>query len=173
MRDVGGKIVVVLIVLLQYVLCRFEDTHVSVCHHLVLHNVAKKHRVSFAHRCSGRRVQRDEWILSIAETFPRGEKMKRIAFVGLLIVMTTGCGRGWLPTYWNGAPCNGCSLPAPIHTNNGCNSCADGAVNLGYAPYEGEVIGTGVDGYYDGQVISERVVPNNIQPLSAGSGTRS
>lgn len=172
MRGVGGNLGIVLRVLLQYVLYRCEDIRVSDFQQGLLHYVAKKHHVSFAHHWTDRRVQRDEWILSIAETFPRGEKMKRIAVIGLLLAMTTGCGRGWLPTYWNGAPCDGCSLPAPIHTEPACGTCRNDSVSLGYTPYEGQVIGSGVDGYYDGQVISENVIPGSMDIAPIGSGTR-
>ncbi len=69
--------------------------------------------------------------------------MKKLLLVGLLLSMSTGCGRGWLPCLYRGAPCNGnCIGAAPALPH--CEHCGVGA---GYATYDGEV--------YGGEIVSD------------------
>lgn len=80
--------------------------------------------------------------------------MKRILFLGLVCVLSAGCGRGWLPLF-RGAPCRGCaatSLPAPPQNTTNCVGCG---TQSGYAPYENEIVydsGAIVDDYYNNGV---------------------
>lgn len=80
--------------------------------------------------------------------------MKKLALLGVLIVMSSGCGRGWLPMF-RGAPCNGNNcLPAPMAAN--CNGCSP--ATMGYGGYENEFSGGTYygdeGGYYDGGIIN-------------------
>lgn len=78
--------------------------------------------------------------------------MRKIALLGLFVVLTTGCGRGWLPIF-RGAPCqSGCGLPA-AGSLPGCNNC--GGATAGYGSYDGSE-------YYSGDVLGDGTV--------AGSG---
>ena len=75
--------------------------------------------------------------------------MRKIALLGLLVVLGAGCGRGWLPLF-RGAPCNSCAhanpaMPAPAP---GCAPCGS---RSGYGAYEGDV--AGVEGYYGAGVV--------------------
>lgn len=108
--------------------------------------------------------------------------MKRIALLGLLLLLSSGCGRGWLPTL-RGAACRGGCLtaaPAPLAANTGCADCANG-YGAAYNNYDsGEIIGNtviGDTGYYgsaidgyngaivDGQIIgSGTMVAPSITP---------
>lgn len=97
--------------------------------------------------------------------------MKRIALLGLLLLLSSGCGRGWLPTR-RGAACNGsCLTSAPIPASAGCNDCVTG-YGAGYSGYDsGEIIGDSgyygstVTGGYDGQIInSGTMVPPSMAP---------
>lgn len=76
--------------------------------------------------------------------------MSKFVWIGLLCVLASGCGRGWLPIF-RGAPCNrpACGLTAPAGYDSGCVGCGQAA---GFGGYElgGESLG---DGYYDGGVI--------------------
>ena len=57
--------------------------------------------------------------------------MKKLVVLGLLLAASTGCGRGWFPHLFRGAPCNGlCSAQAPT-LHNDCEGCANGYA--GYA----------------------------------------
>ncbi|MFO1064366.1 MAG: hypothetical protein U0892_10930 [Pirellulales bacterium] len=64
--------------------------------------------------------------------------MRKLLFVGLLLSAVSGCGRGWFPHLFHGAPCGSGLCSAPIDTCNGCNT-------HGYESYgdEGTVIGNG------------------------------
>ena len=120
-------------------------------------NVAKNHHVSFAHRLPCRRFLRvklepDDCV----EIMPEVNEMKKLAVLGMLVVLTTGCGRGWLPIF-RGAPCGtaGCvgaahTLPPSIHGD--CSDC--GTNSVGYESYPGEVI----SGVYDGAVIGGGII---------------
>ncbi|MEZ6134729.1 MAG: hypothetical protein R3C53_07455 [Pirellulaceae bacterium] len=84
--------------------------------------------------------------------------MKRIALLGLLLTLSVGCGKGWLPSL-RGASCRGgclsapAALPAPKHSSD-CATCVDGGYASGYSNYtdRGEVIAD--TGYYGSGVIS-------------------
>ena len=89
--------------------------------------------------------------------------MRKIALVGMFVVLGAGCGRGWLPLF-HGAPCRGCGVPSvvapPLDTSAGCSGCA-GSVTSSYGGYDGEVIGESVigdSGYYGSQVLGESVI---------------
>ncbi len=75
--------------------------------------------------------------------------MKKLVVLGLLLAMSTGCGRGWFPHLFRGAPCNGlCSAPA-APAFDACENCG----SAGYAGYEGE-----------GYVGSELAGPMSVGP---------
>lgn len=76
--------------------------------------------------------------------------MKKLIVLGLLLAASTGCGRGWFPHLFRGAPCNGlCSTAAPT-LHNDCEGCSSG-----YAGYDdGAVVNGGVEmGGYDQGII--------------------
>ncbi|MCA9129720.1 MAG: hypothetical protein KDB22_21690 [Planctomycetales bacterium] len=69
--------------------------------------------------------------------------MKKIALFGLVCVLSSGCGRGWLPLH-RGAPCHhGCPAPAVAAPAANCAGCG---TSTGYAPYDGEIVGSSVIG---------------------------
>lgn len=73
--------------------------------------------------------------------------MKKLLLLGLLLSLSTGCGRGWLPGLFRGASCgNGGCIGAAPALPQGCTTCVGGNA-AGYGSYEGEVPG--------GQIISD------------------
>lgn len=74
--------------------------------------------------------------------------MKKLLLIGLLLSLSTGCGRGWLPGLFRGASCGnaGCLGAAPAGPQ-GCTTCVGGN-SAGYGGYEGELSG--------GEIISDR-----------------
>jgi len=57
--------------------------------------------------------------------------MKKLLMLGLLVSVSTGCGRGFFPHLFRGAPCGGlCSTAAP-QGDAGCANCA----SSGYENY--------------------------------------
>lgn len=91
--------------------------------------------------------------------------MKKLLGLGLLLVLSTGCGHRLLPGIFRGGRCNGCgmgglgaSLPAePVAAGGECTNCSDATV--GYGSYEGSA----VEGdYYSGGVINENVISDNV-----------
>ncbi len=90
--------------------------------------------------------------------------MKKLAVLGLLVVLSSGCGRGWLPLY-RGAPCGDtCGANVlPAQPAAGCAGCESG-YGTSYSAYEGEVIGS--SGYYGSSVIGE----GYIAPSISGTG---
>jgi hypothetical protein len=80
--------------------------------------------------------------------------MRKIALLGLVLLLSNGCGRGhgWLP-FFRGARCNtNCGMPGtapalPASYETGCTNCTTGA---GYGSYEG----FSGDTYYGGGVIT-------------------
>ena len=95
--------------------------------------------------------------------------MKKIALIGLVVLLSSGCCRGWLPIF-RGAPCgSNCGLTGaaptlPVAHGSGCGDCPTGASygnyetplagsGAGYESYPGEIIG-GTD-YYGGNVINQ------------------
>ena len=88
--------------------------------------------------------------------------MKKLAVLGLLVVLSTGCGRGWLPLF-RGAPCGDtCGASLPAQPAAGCVGCEPG-YGTGYSGYEGEVVGN--SGYYSGPVIGD----SYLAPSPSGS----
>lgn len=75
-----------------------------------------------------------EMILPFDQLMHTGEKiMKKLFVLGLLLAMSTGCGRNWFPHLFRGAPCTGlCSRLAPPPAEPGCTNC-NGA---GYESYD-------------------------------------
>lgn len=104
--------------------------------------------------------------------------MKKLGLIGLVLVTTVGCGRGWFPYRpFRGAPCNGPCISAGNHVSNhvGCDNCT------GYSGYEGEQVVGDVNGteypasgYYENAVPSYNVAPpaGSQQPITAIPGTR-
>ena len=100
--------------------------------------------------------------------------MRKLVLIGLLVSMSTGCGRCWLPLF-RGAPCrDNCPLPAAPIADAGCNGC--NSTVSAYPSYEGEVYGSGVVGgeiisggiigepYYGGEVYGGSVAPTLSSP---------
>lgn len=81
--------------------------------------------------------------------------MKKLLCIALLLSLSTGCGRGWLPCLFRGAPCHGtsCLSAAPALPE----SCVNCSTSAGYAPYDGEIVSDGVidNGYYGSGVINQ------------------
>jgi hypothetical protein len=79
--------------------------------------------------------------------------MKKLLVLGLLLAMSTGCGRGW--HIFRGARCNGlCSTQAPAMQNN-CENCGP----AGYESY-----GAG-DGYMGGDAIGSAPIGQTYETL--------
>ena len=77
--------------------------------------------------------------------------MRKFVLLGLLVALSTGCGRGWLPLF-RGAPCYGTcgvpALPAALNTEAGCAGC--GSTAASYGSYESEVPS---GSYYGGETV--------------------
>ncbi len=86
--------------------------------------------------------------------------MRKLIVLGLVLAASTGCGRGWFPHLFRGAPCNGlCSTPAPT-LHNDCEGC-----NSGYAAYDdGAIVGGIETGGYDPAAIGSGL-PQNMTPI--------
>lgn len=71
--------------------------------------------------------------------------MKKLLVLGLLLAMSSGCGRGWFPFFRNGAPCNNglCSVPT-MPQGGACEGCTSGAgyESYGDGGFVGESIGS-------------------------------
>lgn len=97
--------------------------------------------------------------LPFSRTLHTGEwKMRKLIVLGLLLAASTGCGRGWFPHLFRGAPCNGlCSTAAPTPTlHNDCEGCSSGYAGYGDG---GTVIGDGMEiGGYEGAIGSGTVI---------------
>jgi hypothetical protein len=67
--------------------------------------------------------------------------MKKIVLLGLLLSLSTGCGRGWMPCLSRGAQCGnaGC-IGAPPALPQGCTTGCAGGNAAGYASYDGEIV---------------------------------
>ncbi len=89
--------------------------------------------------------------------------MKKLAVLGLLVVLSSGCGRGWLPLF-RGAPCGDtCGANVlPAQPAGGCVGCESG-YGAGYSAYEGETIGS--SGYYGSSVVGD----GYISPAPSGT----
>ena len=88
--------------------------------------------------------------------FDTGEKeMRKLVLIGLMLSLSTGCGRGWLPMFNRGAACNGnsCLGAAPALPPANCEGCGVGTA--GYGSYEGEIISS----YGGGEVIGSYAAP--------------
>ncbi|MCC6507942.1 MAG: hypothetical protein IT423_02465 [Pirellulaceae bacterium] len=80
--------------------------------------------------------------------------MKKLFVLGMLLAMSTGCGRGWFPHLFRGAPCNGlCSAPAPT-LQGGCENCPTAS---GYGAYDEGMAHAG-ETYIDNGVIGSAPV---------------
>ncbi len=93
--------------------------------------------------------------------------MRKLVVLGLLLAASTGCGRGWFPHLFRGAPCNGlCSTPAPA-LNNDCEGCASG-YSAGYENYsDGAVINGGMEvGGYETAIGSAPIISQPMTPLA-------
>ncbi len=103
------------------------------------------------------------------QEFATGEsKMKKLLLVGLLLSLSTGCGRGWLPCLFRGASCgNGSCIGAAPALPQGCNACVGGN-NAGYGSYDDDAIGG--DYYGGGTIVGDSYVGGQVVP-NYGSGT--
>jgi hypothetical protein len=96
--------------------------------------------------------------------------MKKIVLLGLLLSLSTGCGRGWLPCLFRGAPCGnaGC-IGAPPALPQGCTTCVGGNA-AGYGDYagEGEIVS---DSYYgaNNYIPTESYVGEGPAPIGSGA----
>ncbi len=107
--------------------------------------------------------------LPVAKNLPQGKEiMKKILLLGLLLSLSTGCGRGWLPCLSRGAPCGngGCMGAAPA-LPHGCTTCVGGNA-AGYGGYGDEIVG---DSYYGGNsyAAGETYVGEGVAPSLGGS----
>ena len=95
-------------------------------------------------------------------------KMKKLLLIGLLLSLSTGCGRGWLPCLFRGASCgNGSCIGAAPALPHGCSTCV-GGTSAGYGDYEGEVAG---GEYFGGEtIVGDSYAGGQIVP-NYGSGT--
>lgn len=89
--------------------------------------------------------------------------MKKLLVLGMLLALSTGCGRTWSRHFNRGASCNGlCSTQAPA-MHNGCEGCG----TAGYESY-----GAG-DGYIGGDTIGSAPIGptyESVAPMSAIPG---
>ena len=88
--------------------------------------------------------------------------MKKLLVLGLLLAMSSGCGRGWFPFFRNGAQCNSglCSAPA-LPQSAGCEGCN----SAGYESYgDGAVVGESIGGAPIGPTYLD-VPPASMAPL--------
>ncbi len=96
--------------------------------------------------------------------------MRKLVVLGLLLAASTGCGRGWFPHLFRGAPCNGlCSSAAPTpHIAQRLRSCS-----AGYAGYgeDGVVVGSGMEiGGYENVIGSGTAIGNpGMSGIPSGS----
>jgi hypothetical protein len=68
--------------------------------------------------------------------------MKKLLLLGLLLSLSTGCGRGWMP-WFRGASCgNGGCIGAAPALPQGCNTCAGGN-SAGYGGYSEGAVSSG------------------------------
>ncbi len=97
--------------------------------------------------------------------FSTGERvMKKLLIIGLLLSLSTGCGRGWLPCLFRGANCgNGSCIGAAPALPHGCTTCVDGST-AGYGSYDGEIVG---EGYYgSGTIVGDSYLGGTVVPNS-------
>ncbi|MGN6545694.1 MAG: hypothetical protein ACTHK7_11640 [Aureliella sp.] len=89
--------------------------------------------------------------------------MKKLLVLGLLLAMSSGCGRGWFPFFRNGAPCNSglCSAPT-LPPSASCEGCGSGA---GYESYgDGAIVGESIGSAPIGPTYLD-VPPATMAPL--------
>lgn len=105
--------------------------------------------------------------------------MKKVTFLGLLLVVSTVSGCGFVRNVFRGESCSTCRFAPPsVSSGAGCSTCP-GATTSGYGNYDGEMISDTAD-YYGGEVInggyygnvvpgSERVIENtpSMTPVPA------
>ncbi len=95
-------------------------------------------------------------ILPIVETLSEDIEMRKIAVLGLLVVLCSGCGRGWLPG--RGGRCGpacGQQLPPPP-TSEPCSTCGPATASASYGAYDETIVDSG---YYGGEVLSNEYYP--------------
>src|SRR5688572_33513257 len=90
--------------------------------------------------------------------------MKKLVVLGLLLAMSSGCGRNWLGHFFRGTPCNSanglCSAPT-LPQSAGCENCG----SSGYESYgDGTVMGESIGSAPMGQTYLENVPPT-MAPL--------
>ena len=91
--------------------------------------------------------------------------MKKLTLIGMLVVLSLGCGRSWLPL--RGASCRGgCGQTPPAPQLPSCDPCS---TTSGYANYESEMV-TG-DTYYGGNVLGGDYYDGTIINGGYGDGT--
>lgn len=132
-----------------------------------LPRVASFHHVSFAHRLTCRKFLqvKDDGIQTLSRNVRGVETMKKLALLGIVLLLSTGCRSGFLSKCRQGAPCrSGCGAPPAAAPD--CNSCCPPSYRSGYGGYEGPMAGEYYGGdviggdYYDGQI-----VPGSTQML--------
>jgi len=101
--------------------------------------------------------------------FATGEsKLKKLLWIGLLLSLSTGCGRGWLPCLSRGASCgNGSCIGAAPALPQGCNACIGGG-SAGYGSYDSDI--GGGDYYGGGTIVGDNYVGGQVVP-NYSSGT--
>jgi hypothetical protein len=89
--------------------------------------------------------------------------MKKLLLLGLLLSLSTGCGRGWLPGLSRGTSCrNGGCIGAAPALPQGCTTCVGGNA-AGYGSYEGNVSGGEImadSGSYIGESYADTSYPS-------------
>ena len=93
----------------------------------------------------------------------RGKEMRKCLLLGVILALSSGCGRGWLPMF-RGAPCNN-NVCAPASYDRGCTNCPTAA---GYGEYSGEYSGVETLGgnYYNGGIVSEDYpIQGSVSPM--------
>jgi hypothetical protein len=109
-----------------------------------------------------------EVILPFDQPMHTGEMiMKKLLVLGMLLAMSTGCGRNWFPHLFRGAPCTGlCSRTAPPMAEPGCSNC-NGAGYESYVPSEGIMTGEAIGSAPIGSTYES--VPPAMAPLPSGT----
>lgn len=89
----------------------------------------------------------------------------RALLAATVLLMFTGCGRGWLPWMHRGAACGpacGPEIGAPVAMGGDCVGCGNAPTVAGYG-------GPGDGGYMNYQEMpGYEVVPNSMVPLRTG-----
>ncbi len=98
--------------------------------------------------------------------------MRKFAWLGVLLVLGTGCGRSCLSLRGAGCRSGGCQsapmLPPPPQADAGCQGCGPG-YGAGYSAYDsGEIIGdTGYNGIItEGYTLPGGAIEGSLVPPS-------